>query len=158
VPETFRNLPLSEYLFSGFNALYGGSPALDKYLRSKDKGWFKTQTVPPTGLSAVPTGTTSIRLSWLPITFTQGPGGYKVLYSRSASGPFEEFGRTADKLISSMNVTGLRPGTRYYFQIITHSDPQVFNFPSDPNAIQKNAIDSDPSVIVSATTGGKKVA
>ena len=71
----------------GHNALYSDSPKLARFLRSKDKNWAKTQTVPPTDLFAVPTGTMSIRLKWSPIAYTRDPGGYRIFSEPKSVGP-----------------------------------------------------------------------
>ena len=103
--------------------------------------------MPPTDLFAAPLGTTSVNLSWSPIAYTGDTGGYRVYFSQSQSGPFTFFKQTANKSVTSMNVTGLSPGTTYYFIIRTRTDP---------HGEQQNLIDSDPSQVVSATTGGKR--
>ena len=147
IPASLMNLISLGDLDLGDNALYSDSPKLARFLRSKDKDWAKTQTVPPTDLFAAPTGTMSIRLKWSPIAYTRDPGGYRIFVSQSPSGPFVFFRQTADKTVSLMNVKGLLPGKRYHFVVRTRTDP---------HGDQQNMIDSDSSEVVSARTGGRK--
>jgi hypothetical protein len=77
----------------------------------------------------------------MPISYTSDTGGYRVFYSTTAGGPYTYFGMTADKTASSLTVTGLNPGTTYYFVVQTRTDTHGNN---------QNTVDSEYSAEVSA--------
>ena len=66
-------------------------------------------------------------VSWLPVTYTADAGYYKVLISETQGGPYTLAGQTADKTTSAVNVTGLTPGTRYYFVVRTVTNAHANN-------------------------------
>ncbi len=68
--------------------------------------------------AGVPTAT-SVPLSWTAIIYTDDPGGYEVYYATTSGGPYTLFETTTDKSISGTTVTGLTPGTDYYFVLRT---------------------------------------
>jgi hypothetical protein len=124
------------------NALYTNDSSLRDFLNSKQIGgdWEGTQTIAPTDVTVdAPTGD-SIRVSWTPIRFTEFGGGYRVFYSTSSGGPYTLFGMTANKNATFLDVTGLNPGTTYYFvvQTVTH-----------PHDLNNNTIESEFSEEVS---------
>jgi hypothetical protein len=150
VPDSFFNLTAlgdNGGLDIGCNALSSDSHDLTVFLRSKDKDWARTQTVPPKEVRATTAGTDSILLGWEAIAYTEDPGGYRVYFSADPSGPFTFFGQTASKTATSMKVTGLLPRTTYYFYMTTFTDVHEG---------QANPIESDPSRTVSAETAGRK--
>ena len=104
----------------GNNALYTSDPALRAFLDAKDPDWESTQTIAPTNLQAtVNSGT--INLTWTPITYSTGTGGYRVLYSTTSGGPYSFYGQTVEKTATGMAVTGLTLGIPYYFVVQTRS-------------------------------------
>ena len=111
------------------------------FLNSKDPDWAATQTIAPTDVTATSLDNAVILISWLPITYTGGGGYYSVWRSETAGGPYTPAGQTADKTVSSIEVIGPTPGTRYYFVVRTHTDVHSAN---------KNALDSGDSAEVSA--------
>ena len=126
-----------------WNGLYATDPDLRVFLTQKNPDWETTQTIAPTDLHFSDATYTGLTLNWNPILFNMQPGGYRVFIATDPAGPFSEYGITADKLASSMNITGLAPGTSYYFYIITRTLAHQDN---------ANIVDSDPSVMVSAAT------
>jgi hypothetical protein len=128
-----------------YNALYTNNASLKTFLDSKQIGgdWESTQTIAPSGVSAGSPTYTSIRVSWTPITYTGDSGGYRVSYSTTPGGPYTYFGTTADKSAFQLDVTGLNPGTTYYFVVQTRTDPHANN---------SNTVDSEDSAEVSAST------
>ena len=82
-----------------------------------------------------------IMVSWLPVTYTTDPGYYKVLISEAAGGPYTLAGQTADKTTAAVNVTGLTPGTRYYFVVQTITNAHGNN---------QNVVESTDSAEVTA--------
>ena len=111
----------------GYNALYTSDEALITFLNSKDPDWAATQTIAPTGITATSLDNAVIMVSWLPITYTDDTGGYKVMMSETAGGPYTLAGQTENKTTSSLNVTSLTPGTRYYFVVQTHTNSSSHN-------------------------------
>ena len=101
----------------GWNALYSTDPALTAFLNTKDYDWEKTQTIAPTGLGLSGVLPTQATLSWTPIAYTSDPGTYQVLYGNASGGPYTLYAETAGKATSSVTVTGLAPGTPYYFVV-----------------------------------------
>ncbi len=69
----------------------------------------------------------SFKVSWTPIRYQEFSGGYKVFYSTTSGGPYTLFGKTEDKNTSSLDVTGLKTGTTYYFVVQTVTDPHASN-------------------------------
>jgi hypothetical protein len=128
----------------GYNGLYTDDENLRQFLNSKDPDWESTQTVAPTAVSANVPDSTSIELSWTPIVYTADNGGYRVLYSETPGEPYEYTypTSTTDKTTASLIVTGLNPGTTYYFVVQTRTDPHDNN---------QNTVDSEYSSEVSAS-------
>ncbi|MGE5344085.1 MAG: leucine-rich repeat domain-containing protein [Candidatus Omnitrophota bacterium] len=106
----------------GYNALISTNPQVRAKLGTHDPDWAQTQTVLPTNIKATVTSPDSIRVSWTPILYTADPGGYMVYYCTSPTGSWINAGRTADKSASYYDVTGLIPGTTYYFMVRTITD------------------------------------
>jgi hypothetical protein len=143
IPTSFQGLVNLSITDIGYNALYINANEGDfrEFLDSKDPDWESTQTIAPTDVSTEALTNDSIEVSWTPITYTNDPGGYRVLYSTIQGGPYTLFDMTTDKTISSMTVTGLTAGTTYYFVVQTRTEPHENN---------ENTVDSEYSVEVSA--------
>ncbi len=154
IPAAFANLV---HLTAGtgldlrWNGLYTDDAALAAFLNGKQTGgdWQSTQTVAPTGLTAATLSDTSASLTWTPITFTGSAGGYEIFYGAISGGSFAYAGATADKTATSLEVTGLHPGTQYFFVVRTRSDPHANN---------TNTVLSDFTAESSATTTGTPMA
>jgi hypothetical protein len=112
-----------------YNALYTNDTSLRDFLNSKQNGgdWEGTQTVAPTNVTAGSLTGDSIKVSWTPIRFDKFSGAYRVFYSIWSGGPYTHFGTTADKRASSLTVTGLNPGTTYYFVVQAVTNPHDLN-------------------------------
>jgi len=149
IPAQLGNLIKLSYLNIRFNALYTDDSSLVSFLNSKSRrlfpgpGWQETQTVAPAGLAARPQSASSIEVSWTPIAYSSDPGRYIVLQSTLRGGAYSPAGSTADKTVSSLTVTGLRPSTTYYFVVQTVTDPHTNN---------RNTVASEYSSEVSAAT------
>lgn len=150
IPTSLANLTnlesVSEDIFYtnfGYNGLYTNDDTLRVFLNSKDSDWEDTQTIAPSDVSARALSSSSIRVSWTPITYTGNSGGYKVYYSTTSEGPWSYSGLTADKSASFYDATGLSPATTYYFIVKTQTNPHSNNL---------NTIVSEPSEETSATT------
>jgi hypothetical protein len=128
IPFSLIYLSLLSDLNVGYNALYTDDDILRGFLNSKDPNWETTQTTAPSDLSAVALSGSSVEVSWTPISYTADPGGYRVYYSTESGKNYTLFtGITTDKSISKMEVTGLNPGTTYYFVVQTRTDPHTNN-------------------------------
>jgi Leucine-rich repeat (LRR) protein len=141
VPASFTNLTALTTTNIGYNALFSPDAALTIFLDTKDPDWAATQTIAPTQVTATSLANAVILVSWLPVTYTADAGYYKILISETAGGPYTLAIQTADKATSSVQVTGLTPGTRYYFVVQTHTNAHVHNI---------NAVESDYSAEASA--------
>ncbi|MCP4215837.1 MAG: hypothetical protein GY765_14385 [bacterium] len=135
VPESalslFPGLNNLTILDIGYNGLYTTSETVRSYLNGLDRDWESTQTVAPSDLSAIALSNTSVRVSWTPIAYTGDTGGYRVYYSRSSGGPWENAGITSDKSVSNYTVNSLSADTLYYFTVSTRTDAHRNN----PNAV-----------------------
>ena len=129
IPSSLTNLsslvPASTNI--GYNALFTSDEALLTFLATKDPDWASTQTVAPAEVTATSLDNAAILVSWLPIAYTDDSGYYAVFVSENAGGPYTIAGQTANKTTSSVQVTGLTPGTRYYFVVQTHTDASSDN-------------------------------
>ncbi|MGE5344087.1 MAG: fibronectin type III domain-containing protein [Candidatus Omnitrophota bacterium] len=111
----------------GYNAFSATDAGVIAYLNQVDPDWAQTQTVLPTHISAAALTSDSVRISWTPIGYTADSGGYTIYYSTTGSGSWIKAGKTADKSASSVDVTGLTPGTTYYFIVRTATDAHANN-------------------------------
>jgi hypothetical protein len=128
-----------------WNALYSTDAGLTSFLNGKQYlgDWQSTQTIAPAGVATGATTSTSVALSWTPIVYTGDTGGYQVYYSTTSGGTYTTGNLTANKSSSSVVVSGLNPGTPYYFVVRTVTNPNGHNL---------NTVTSDPSAEVRATT------
>ena len=110
-----------------YNGLYTDNDTLKAFLNIYGPGWEDSQTIAPANIVAISTSSTSIKISWNPITFIEVTGGYMVYYSEISGGPWTYAGMTSNKTGSFFEVKGLKPDTRYYFIVQTKTDPHLFN-------------------------------
>lgn len=101
--------------------------------------WDLTQTVPPQGVSAVldevtagtgaqATASASIELSWTPIPFASGSGGYAIFSGPSTLGPFATFhGQVNSKAASSTIIEVQGDPQSYVFVVRSFSAPGARN-------------------------------
>ncbi len=133
-----------------YNMLSGDYPGC---FPDTSPGWASSQTVPPTDLAAYAMGSGSIHLSWTPIRYAWDGGYYEVLCGAKSGGPYTSLGKTAGsggKNASSLTVTGLTPGARYYCVARTFTPA---HYSGSWDAFQQNDLTSAFSVEVAATTG-----
>jgi Leucine-rich repeat (LRR) protein len=143
IPPELGNLSNLWDLDLGYNALYTSNLELLDFLNSLNDGWENTQTVAPANLEAVEATETSISLTWEPILYTNDSGGYEVYYALDPFGDYTLFDTTPDKTVNSMIVTGLEPGTEYYFRVRTVTYPHTYN---------QNTVYSEYTAEISAAT------
>ncbi|MHC5077132.1 MAG: CFI-box-CTERM domain-containing protein, partial [Planctomycetota bacterium] len=130
-------------LYIGYNALYTSDATLRTFLDNLDPNWEYTQTIAPDDVSAGSPSSTSVEISWTPIIYKSGSGGYRIYYGTTSGGPYSLFDMTTDKYAYRMNVTGLNSETLYYFVVQTRTDP---------NSDNQNTVNSEYSNEVSSIT------
>ena len=125
IPISLTNLTrlISYWADISYNALHTLDAGLIAFLNSKASDWAATQTIAPANVAATPVNSTTINLTWDAIPYSGDTGGYRISVGTSAGGSYTFFQQTTDKTITSMPVTGLNPGTPYYFVISTRTDP-----------------------------------
>lgn len=118
VPPTLCRLtPTLTNVSLAYNALFTGLKRVKQCLAALEPQWLDTQTLPVRNLAVTEFFTDALRLAWS----TGGyPQGYVEIYSATRpDGPYTLHGVTADKSINSYLVTGLTPGTSYFFRVNT---------------------------------------
>lgn len=146
IPTSFiklTNLAGSYGLDLDYNALYTNDSTLLNFIDSKDYNWKSTQTIAPTNVSASAQSTTTATVNWTPIQYSSSAGSYRVYYSTTSGSSYNYFGKTADKSVSSMTVTGLNPGTTYYFVVQTGTEPHDDN---DNTVLSEYSIEASVSL------------
>ena len=148
IPSDIANIKSLDDNQSDFrwNALYTNDSSLKNFLDLKQKGgnWERTQTIAPKDVKADFINSTSIAVSWTPIAYTRDTGRYIVSYGSAERGSYTSYVTTKNKTTPHVDVTGLTPGTTYYFAVQTQTDTHGKN---------KNEIISEYSEEVSASTG-----
>ena len=124
----------------GYNALQTSDPKLKSLLGRWQAGWYLTQTVAPSQVSAIPFSSSSVLLSWQPIAFTNYGGRYEVWHCTTDGTPNVRLGSTADKKSSSLALNFAEPGRTYNLAVRTVSDPNPSN---------QNTVTSDFSPLIS---------
>jgi hypothetical protein len=146
------------FLNISWNALHTSDAALLTFLNSKQPTWAATQTIAPTNVAAVPSSATSVNLTWDPIPYTAGTGGYRVSKSATQGGPYTFHAQTANKSAASQLVTGLTTGIPVYFVVQTRTDahPNNLNVVDSENSAEVAAAPGVPATIaVTAPNGGE---
>jgi len=143
IPSSLADLRYLSHSNLHWNGLHTDDNDLRTFLNDRTtENWESTQTIAPENILCRTVTDTSLTLTWTPITFTQGTGGYRVFYSSAPKGPFTEYGMTSDKTIDSLKVTGLFKRKTYYFKVQTQTNPHMNN---------QNTVVSEYSDIISST-------
>ncbi|MFN8443798.1 MAG: LamG-like jellyroll fold domain-containing protein [Caldilineaceae bacterium] len=119
LPQQLGNLTGLLTLDLGYNMLTAQVPTLFTFLNSTQPDWAATQTVPPTNLKATLLSSSSISLTWTPISYTEDSGYYEVLSTTQASGIYSLVGKTNNISATGYTVTGLTAGQNYSFVVRT---------------------------------------
>ena len=129
IPTTLINLTnlTPTGLDLAFNSLYASDPGLLTFLGAMDPDWTATQTIAPSGVTATARDGGTIRVSWTAIPYAGHTGYYAVYRSETPGGPYTLAGQTANKTLTSFDVSGLTVGQRYYFVVLTHTDAHSNN-------------------------------
>jgi Leucine-rich repeat (LRR) protein len=139
IPGAIVNMPslTNIYNWTNFrnNGLYTHNPTVKSFLDNLMPGWDEYQAVPPENPAASPLSPTSIRVSWELPSYYGIITGYQVYYGTAPGGPYQLAGQTAARTDIFFDVTGLSPGTTYYF--IVKSRAGIYcktqkNFSSSP--------------------------
>lgn len=119
IPQQLSNLTGLLTLDLGYNMLSAQVPTLITFLNSVQPDWAATQTVPPTHLQATILSSSSISLTWTPISYTADSGYYEVLSATQSSGVYSLVGKTNNISATGYTVTGLTGGQNYSFVVRT---------------------------------------
>lgn len=109
-----------------YNGVYSKHPDITPLINSRKIACIG-QTVAPENLAVSTLTKTSARLTWTPIVYVQGAGGYEIEYSTKPAGPWKKAGTTPNKSAKSFDVTGLAAGTEYFFRVRTKTQPHNSN-------------------------------
>jgi hypothetical protein len=146
IPGSLANLNSLGAGFSDlrWNELHTSDSALNVFLDSKqqDGDWSGTQTIAPANLTVTGASSTTISLAWDAIEYTDDTGRYRIWYSTSPDGPFNDHGTTASKLDVTYTITGLETDTPYYVTVRTETDAHGNN---------QNDLESENSGLISNT-------
>jgi Leucine-rich repeat (LRR) protein len=128
IPESIVNLTnLNEiYTSFDFNALRAYTQAAD-FMDTHFPGWLDTQTIAPSGMKMDASTSTSITLSWDPIKFQLGDGGYEIWYQINGTTGITPGPKTGSKSETSLTVENLQSGTLYTFFIATWTESHTNN-------------------------------
>ena len=112
-----------------WNALYTSDPALGAFLNGKqfDGDWMSTQTVAPTDLTVTALSSTSVQLTWTPISYTGDTGGYEIWKGTPGGTLWILEDTTPNKSTSTYTVNNLTAGTAYSFKLRTVTNPHAYN-------------------------------
>lgn len=91
--------------------------------------------LPPTGLAAVIGSATEVTLSWDAMA---GAGTYQVKRATTSGGAYEFVGTSSS---TGYNVSGLTPGTRYYFVVSA-----VYDTTESNDSLEVSVVPSDPII------------
>ena len=159
IPVSFLNLSslVDNGLTIRYNALYTSDASLVAFLNVKSEQWSSFQTLAPANIEVRTLGSTSVQLTWTPITYTADTGAYRVLYGTASGGPYALYGLTTDKTVTSMDVTGLTPSTTYYFVMETVTFPHADNQNSvySGQSAEVSGIAVAPGFTVTSPNGGE---
>ncbi|MCP4214169.1 MAG: hypothetical protein GY765_05910, partial [bacterium] len=130
IPAGLSNLVnlYSTGLDISWNALYTDDASLISFINAHAYNNFDiTQTIAPIDVTLSEEGLDSVKVSWSPIQFQTEGGGYKVYYSSVSGSGYMLAGTVNDKSVGEYTVTGLEPGTTYYFVVEAFTNAHQYN-------------------------------
>ena len=131
-----------------WNALYTRNTSLGKFLKQKqvDGDWEGAQTVAPGNIKTIGITDTTIKLSWKPIKYTTGAGGFQVNYRKQGTpANTAEIKIIKDKTVSTWGFECLEKRTKYQFNIKVWTEKHPNN--------KRNKIESETGEFTFATSG-----
>jgi hypothetical protein len=123
IPPSLCDLAHLENLSIAFNALTSRRQSVLTCLAALESDWQASQTAPVTKLRLTEITTDSVSLTWTPISYTEEGGHYEISIATNVNGPYNLHGTTANKLAASYVVTGLNPGTTYFWRVHSYTPP-----------------------------------
>jgi Leucine-rich repeat (LRR) protein len=144
IPSNFTQLGKISKFYVNYNMFTTADPTVAAFISEHgDSNWQATQTLPPTGISAMALSSQSIQVNWTPILYQNHGGYYEVGNPTTAGGSYTFQQVAGDKTANTHTVTGLSPNTTYYLAVRTHTPA---------HDTQQNNLTSDWSVEVSTGT------
>lgn len=131
-----------------WNALYTRNTGLRRFLNQKqvDGDWEGAQTVAPADIKTIGITDTTIKLSWKPIKYTTGAGGFQVNYRKQGTpANTAEVKIIKDKTVSTWGFECLEKRTKYQFNIKVWTEKHPNN--------KRNKIESETGEFTFATSG-----
>ncbi len=108
-----------------YNAFYDDDPDMLAFVDAHSSTDFlATQTLPPTNLSFTCSATGGL-LSWTPMGYAEGSGGYRVY--REGDGSFNSVGVTTPKSATGLQIDSVVPGVPYQFYVTSYTEPHEHN-------------------------------
>ncbi len=120
-----HTLPALQTLFLGHNMLTASDPALIAFLDANPNEDWSTQTIAPGGLAASNVQATSLQLDWAAIRYTADGGAYEAECIDGAGTSY--VAQTADKLTTSVQLTGLPDGALLSCRVRTRTDAHALH-------------------------------
>jgi Leucine-rich repeat (LRR) protein len=110
-----------------YNGLFTTNPGLISTLATINADTMLSyQTVVPQNITTEFVSTSSVKVKWDAIDYTEGPGYYQIVYGSTQGNPSDTV-ITANKLAEEVVLTGLTLGTRYYFKVRTITQANANN-------------------------------
>ncbi|MCP4218273.1 MAG: hypothetical protein GY765_26795, partial [bacterium] len=152
------NLP-AESLDIRWNGLSTQDAALRTFLDTKQVGgyWEDTQTFAPSDVTVDAVTESTVSLSWSAIPYQSDGGGYRVSCSTTSGSGYIQAVVTAGKSINSHVITGLTPGTIYYFivETLTDAHPNNADIVTSLPSAETPGTTEDFTITVTSPNGGE---
>jgi len=149
IHSSITSLPNLQTVYLGYNLLKTDDQAVNDFLNNIAPDWKNTQLVPPDvdNVDNTKVSGETVEISWKPISYQTEGGYYQVKYAEQPGGPYQNANTTtADKTTTSYVVTGLSPGTPYYFVVETHTNGLISDLSRELNATTRANLSADLSI------------
>ena len=117
VPPPICKLGNLTDLSLAYNSLFTNRRSVDTCLDALESDWAASQMVGVRDLRPIDYLTSTLRLEWTPIEYTEGGGYYEIGIANNLAGPYIQHGTSPDKDATTYLVTGLTPGETYYLRV-----------------------------------------